>query len=92
MTSAEPIRIARIITRLNVGGPAIQAITLSEQLESAGYHTLLIHGRVGSGEGDMSYLIPSAGRFEVESLNTLRRKIAPLSDATALTKLVEPHL
>jgi glycosyltransferase involved in cell wall biosynthesis len=98
VTSAEPIRIARIITRLNVGGPAIQAITLSEQLESAGYHTLLIHGRVGSGEGDMSYLIPSAGRFEVESLNTLRRKIAPLSDATALTKLVErlrefrPHI
>jgi glycosyltransferase involved in cell wall biosynthesis len=86
--SAEPIRIARIITRLNVGGPAIQAVTLSEELESAGYHTLLVHGRVGSGEGDMSYLIPSIRRFEVEPLNSLRREIAPLSDAAALNTLV----
>ena len=98
MTSAEPIRIARIITRLNVGGPAIQAITLSEQLESAGYHTLLIHGRVGSGEGDMSYLIPSTRRFAVEPLNNLLREIAPLSDAAALSTLVgrlrefRPHI
>ena len=98
MRSAEPIRIARIITRLNVGGPAIQAVTLSEQLESAGYHTLLVHGRVGSGEGDMSYLIPSTRRFEVEPLNSLRREIAPLSDAAALNTLVRrlgqfrPHI
>jgi len=88
VTSAEPIRIVRIITRLNVGGPAIQAVTLSEQLESAGYHTLLVHGRVSSAEGDMSYLIPSTRHFEVERLNSLRREIAPVADAAALTTLV----
>jgi glycosyltransferase involved in cell wall biosynthesis len=98
VTSAEPIRIARIITRLNVGGPAIQAVTLSEQLESAGYHTLLVHGRVGSGERDMSYLIPATRHFEVEPLNSLRREIAPIADAAALAALARrlrefrPHI
>ena len=33
---SEPIRIARIIARLNIGGPAIQAITLTQRLESLG--------------------------------------------------------
>jgi len=86
--STEPIRIARIITRLNVGGPAIQAVSLSEQLESAGYHTLLVHGTVGPDEGDMSYLIPPERRFEVEHVATLRRQITPGDDATALSTLV----
>ena len=88
MPSTEPIRIARIITRLNVGGPAIQAVSLSEQLESAGYHTLLVHGTVGPDEGDMSYLIPPERRFEVEHVATLRRQITPGDDATALSTLV----
>jgi len=84
----DPIRIARIITRLNVGGPAIQAVTLTARLESLGYHTLLVHGRVGAGEGDMSYLIPREGAFEVAHLPALRREIAPAADGTALAQLV----
>jgi glycosyltransferase involved in cell wall biosynthesis len=87
-SSTGPVRIARIITRLNIGGPAIQAITLSARLESAGYHTLLIHGRLGGGEGDMSYLMPPDPTFEVAHVPTLRREIAPVDDAAALARLV----
>jgi glycosyltransferase involved in cell wall biosynthesis len=87
-TAPERIRIARIITRLNIGGPAIQAITLSARLESAGYHTMLIHGRVGRGEGEMDYLVPRDRSFEMAYVPALRREIAPAADAVALTRIV----
>ena len=83
-----PVRIARIITRLNIGGPAIQAISLSARLESAGYHTLLIHGRVGPGEREMDYLVPRDRSFDIESVPALRREIAPAADAAALARIL----
>ena len=98
MASTDPIRIARIITRLNVGGPAIQAVTLSERLVASGYHTLLVHGRLGTGEGDMRYLVPPNPRFELESVPALQREVAPLADVAALRRLVNllrrfrPHI
>jgi glycosyltransferase involved in cell wall biosynthesis len=82
-----PIRVARIITRLNIGGPAIQAISLSDRLERRGFHTLLIHGRLGPGEGDMSYLIPPERSFEVRYVPALRRELAPANDVAALTQI-----
>ena len=50
-----------MITRLNIGGPAIQAISLSRDLRSDGFHTTLIHGRLGPGEGDMTQILPVEG-------------------------------
>src|SRR5206468_5904255 len=84
----EPVRIVRIITRLNIGGPAIQAIEMSARLESAGYHTLLVHGRLGAAEGDMRYLIPADRSFEESEMPALRREVAPLADSEALIRLV----
>jgi len=52
----EPIRVVRIIARLNVGGPAIQAITLTKRLEPLGYRTTLVRGREDPNEGNMDYL------------------------------------
>jgi glycosyltransferase involved in cell wall biosynthesis len=86
--SPEPVRIARLITRLNVGGPAIQAIDLSTRLEALGYHTLLVHGSLGAGEADMRYRIPAGPRFEIAHVPSMRRQVAPLSDAAALARLV----
>ncbi len=34
------VRVARIISRLNIGGPAIQAISLTKLMEPLGYRTL----------------------------------------------------
>jgi len=82
-----PIRIARIITRLNVGGPAIQAIDLSVHLARRGYHPLLVPGRLGPGEGDMRYRIPAGSRFETAFVPALRRHLAPPADLIALTRI-----
>ena len=57
----EKIRIMRIIARLNIGGPAIHTILLSSDMQTFGYETLLVAGRVGSGEGDMAYLAEAHG-------------------------------
>jgi glycosyltransferase involved in cell wall biosynthesis len=80
------VRILRVITRLNIGGPSIQAITLSHRLAGRGFETLLVHGRLGSAEGDMRYLLPPG--VGTRAVPALRREIAPLSDARAAAALV----
>lgn len=55
------IRVVRIIARLNIGGPAIQAITLTERLEPLGYETLLIRGSEATHEGSMDHLADDLG-------------------------------
>src|SRR5579862_1890579 len=56
-----PIRVVRIIARLNIGGPSIQAITLTRLLEPLGYRTHLVRGREGPDEGNMDYLAAELG-------------------------------
>jgi glycosyltransferase involved in cell wall biosynthesis len=81
-----PVRILRVITRLNVGGPSIQAIELSTRLNTRGYRTRLVFGQLGEGEGDMRYLFqPATDALEID---TLRRPIAPLADAQAFARLL----
>lgn len=61
MTGAEPLRIVRIIARLNIGGPAIQAITLTKELERRGYGTTLVRGREEPDEGSMDHIADRLG-------------------------------
>ena len=83
--STTPISVVRIITRLNIGGPSIQATRLTNALERDGFHTTLIHGRLGEGEGDMSYLIaPGSHAIHVP---TLCRPLSPLDDLRTLFRL-----
>lgn len=84
-TPATPTPVVRIITRLNIGGPSIQATRLTSALERHGFSTTLIHGRLGEGEGDMSYLIaPGARAIYVDAL---RRPLTPVNDLRALVRL-----
>ena len=78
-----PIRILRLIARLNIGGPAIQAITLSSELPRDQYQTLLVCGRLSPGEGDMTYLALDKGvhRFNIKELG---RNISLLDDLKSL--------
>jgi glycosyltransferase involved in cell wall biosynthesis len=55
------VRVARIIARLNIGGPAIQAITLTQRLAPLGYETLLIRGSEAPHEGSMDHLADELG-------------------------------
>src|SRR2546422_10603909 len=51
---AKPIRIDRVISRLNIGGPSQHAIILTDALNDERFRSRLICGRVGPGEGDMT--------------------------------------
>jgi glycosyltransferase involved in cell wall biosynthesis len=84
--SESPTRILRVIARLNVGGPAIQAITLSRLLDERGYETRLIRGREGPREGSMDALAEEYGVTPID-LPTLKRAIG-LADLAALVFLV----
>jgi glycosyltransferase involved in cell wall biosynthesis len=81
----DEIRVAQVISRLNIGGPAIQAITLSAELEQRGYRTLLLRGEEGPREGTMDDL---AGRLGVEPVlvRGMAREIGP-ADVPALARL-----
>jgi glycosyltransferase involved in cell wall biosynthesis len=78
-----PIRILRLIARLNIGGPAIQAITLSSELAGDQYQTLLVCGSLSPGEGDMTYLALEKGvhRFIIKELG---RNISLFNDLKSL--------
>jgi glycosyltransferase involved in cell wall biosynthesis len=80
--ATEPIRIVRIISRLNIGGPAIQAVTLTRELEPLGYATTLIRGREGPDEGSMDDLAQRLGVHPV-LVASLRREVG-WRDALAL--------
>lgn len=65
MTSGEaagpPTRVLRVIARLNIGGPAIQAISLTRLLEPRGYATTLVRGTEHPSEGSMDDLAEQLG-------------------------------
>ena len=85
-SSGPAIPVVRIITRLNIGGPSIQAASLSSALTARGFTTTLVHGRLGSGEGDMSYLI--APGVTTAFVPTLGRELQPIADLRALAALL----
>ena len=82
-TPPQPV-VARVITRLNIGGPSIQAVRLTTALADR-YATTLFHGRLGEGEGDMSYLIPAG--TDARFVGTLCRPLSPLDDLRSLFHL-----
>ena len=82
-----PVRICRIIGRLNIGGPAIHAILLTQGLRDRGYETLLVAGREGPQEGNLRDLAAEK-RVEPLFIPELGREVRPDRDLVALWKLV----
>jgi glycosyltransferase involved in cell wall biosynthesis len=70
---SKPVKVARIISRLNIGGPAIQAITLAHLLRPFGYQTHLLSGREDPSEGNMDYLAQELEVYPIY-IDSLRRK------------------
>ena len=52
-STRRPIRIVRVIARLNVGGPAVYTISLTAGLDPAQFRQWLVTGVAASYEGDM---------------------------------------
>ena len=55
------IKVLRIIARLNIGGPAIHTILLSEGLNKSRFETVLVCGTPEENEGNMLYLAEEKG-------------------------------
>jgi glycosyltransferase involved in cell wall biosynthesis len=93
----EPIRILRVIARLNMGGPAIHVSNLAAGLETRGYHTTLVAGSLPRGEDSMAYVAERLG-VSVVDVPEIQREVAPLYDArairrlTALLRAERPHI
>jgi glycosyltransferase involved in cell wall biosynthesis len=85
-SATRSVPLLRIIARLNVGGPAIQAITLTDRLRRHGYETTLLRGQLHSGEGSMDHLADAAGVRPV-TVPGLRRDLG-LHDVRALRELI----
>lgn len=84
-----PIKVLRVITRLNIGGPAIHAILLTRALnDGAAFQSTLVTGTTAPHEGDMLDL---ARAHEVEPiiLPALGREISPLDDLGSLARVVK---
>lgn len=82
----KPIKILRIIARLNIGGPAIQAINLTKAFSDKQFNSLLVCGKVSHGEGDMSYLAEKQEVFPVV-IPELRRELHPVKDLKTFFKI-----
>ncbi|MBN2061452.1 MAG: glycosyltransferase [Deltaproteobacteria bacterium] len=86
MSSEKPINVLQIIARLNIGGPAVYAISLIENLSQKQYNSLLVCGKVGPLEGDMSYLATEKG-ISPFFIPHLGREISILDDRRTFKEL-----
>jgi glycosyltransferase involved in cell wall biosynthesis len=83
---AGPIRVLRVIARLNVGGPAIHATLLTERLDPSRFATTLVAGAEDAAEGN--YLALHGREAAVEIIPDLGREIRLLRDLRTLRSLM----
>jgi len=82
-----PVRILRVITRLNIGGPAVHVLHLHEHTAGGRYESRMVAGIEESSEG--SYLALHRGVQDgITVLPSLGREIRPWRDAKALAGVV----
>src|SRR5215210_4838850 len=74
------MKVMRIITRLNVGGPARQVLALQKEMERLGIDETLVTGSVDEGEADLAEML-DATLFE--RVDDLIRPIRLLHDVRA---------
>lgn len=90
------IRVLRLITRMNVGGPARQITGLAAALDPQRFEQRLLAGEDAAGEAD--YVSMAAPHLEVVRVPGLRRLVDPLGDIQALPQVrreileFQPHV
>ena len=94
---SEKIKILRIFSRLNIGGPAIHTILLTAGLNNDQFESILVKGSEDPSEGDMLYLAKEKG-VEPIVIPEMGRNISWLDDFKALLKIYrlikeeKPHI
>jgi glycosyltransferase involved in cell wall biosynthesis len=95
--SSEPIRILRLIARLNMGGPALHVSYLTRGLDERGYETTLAAGTIGRTEGSMAFVAEKLG-VEVLQVPQLHRELSPVLDPLSVGRIarlireIRPHI
>jgi glycosyltransferase involved in cell wall biosynthesis len=82
----ERLKIVRAITRLNIGGPAIHAILLTQGLQDERFQSVLVSGQEAPGEGNMLDLAARCGVRPV-MVEELGREISLRNDLLAVRRL-----
>jgi GT2 family glycosyltransferase/glycosyltransferase involved in cell wall biosynthesis len=82
------IRILRIISRMNIGGPSIHVKNLTEKIDPQSFKTQLITGSLSPHEGDMSYIL-NVGPGSRTYVPELQRDIDFIKDVKALLKIMK---
>ena len=81
------IKILRIITRLNIGGPSIHVSLLTKGLDPERFESILVSGNVSDLEGDMSYVARDLG-IKPMIVPSLKREISLHRDIRTLIHLL----
>lgn len=82
------IKVLRIITRLNIGGPSIHVSLLAKGLDPERFESILVSGNVSDLEGDMSYVATDLG-LKPLIFPSLKREISLSQDMRTLVRLLK---
>lgn len=91
-----PVRVLRVIARMNLGGPAIQVNVLAGGLDPDEFEQRILVGRVDQDEGD--YVALRAPELPVTAIDGLGRRVRPGDDLRALRAIASevrrfrPHI
>ena len=86
--SAVPIRVMYIISRLNIGSPAMHATLLAEKFAPPEYESILVCGLHEADAGDMGYFAQAHGVQPVY-IPELGRSLDPISTARVVYQLYQ---
>lgn len=79
-------KILRIVTRLNIGGVSLNVSNLAKHLPENMYETKVVHGLLGSDEGDMSYVFDGIDKIFIP---TLQRELNIVNDIKTFIEIVK---
>jgi len=83
---AAPIEVLHVVTRMNVGGPALEIENLMRGITASHIRQMLLTGECGPTEED--HLINNPSDISVTHIKGLGRRISPLSDLAALVAVM----
>ena len=87
ISRVKKIKILRIISRLNIGGPAIHVKILTNSLNPDRFETFLVTGKISKSEGDMNYIFRGMD-IQPAIIPELQREINPRKDLIAFLKIL----
>ena len=85
-SDGKKLRVVRLFSRLNIGGPAIHVILTTKGLDPQRYDSLLVVGREGDREGNFMGFAEAKG-IPMRVIPTFGRRIDPLRDLITLVRL-----